>query len=79
MDGDTHRLPKPKSRGERMVGLALSKIKSTSDLPTKQGKGRSKFLFTLVSSLFLFLIYKLKLEKLLKCTHSSFNSSSSLV
>ena len=43
MDGHTHRLPKPKSRGERMVELALSKIKPTSDLPTKQGKDRSKF------------------------------------
>ncbi|KAK3783530.1 hypothetical protein RRG08_028047 [Elysia crispata] len=43
MDGHTHRLPKPKSRGERMVELALSKIKSTSDLPTKQGTSFDPF------------------------------------
>ncbi|KAK3777984.1 hypothetical protein RRG08_038780 [Elysia crispata] len=43
MDGHTHRLPKPKSRGERMVELALSKIKSTSDLPTKQDEAGTSF------------------------------------
>ena len=40
---DDHRPPKPKSRGERMVELALSQIKSTPDLPTRQCKERSKF------------------------------------
>ena len=40
---DDHRPPKPKSRGERMVDLALSQIKSTPDLTTRQGKERSEF------------------------------------